>query len=1082
MTEAPGAIRGWLEGLGLGQHAEAFEAQEIDLEAVADVTEGDLKEMGVPIGPRRKILRAIAALSTPDAAAAEQPARQQDAERRQITVMFCDLVGSTALSEKLDPEDLRSVMQAYQKAAGAVIERYGGHVAQYLGDGLMTYFGWPQAHEDDAERAVRASLEIVEAVGAMDLQVRIGIATGPVVVGETGAGDASVPKLAVGETPNLAARLQGLAGADEIVVGPSTRRLLGGTFELVDMGEQAFKGIVEPVHAHRITGIATTEGRFEAQHQHLTPLVGREAEMAMVMARWDQAKAGEGQVIVLGGEPGIGKSRITQALRERLADEPHTRLRYQCSPYHTNSALHPVIEQLERAAGFERDDGPDRKLDKLEILFPNGAGRSLVASLLSLPVARYPALAMSPQKQKEETLRTLAEGTTALAAAAPVLLIFEDAHWIDPTSQELLDLIVPVVADHRVLAVITHRPEYAPPWTGQSHVAPLSLTRLGRADAAAMVARVSDPPLPDEVLDQIVAKTDGVPLFVEELTKTVVESGAKTATTIPETLQDSLVARLDRLSPVKEVAQIGACIGREFTYELLAAVSPLGNNELNEALQQLVNSELIFRAGATYSFKHALVQDAAYEGLLKSRRQQLHDHIASALEQRFPEIANGQPELVARHLEAAGSQAQASQYRLRHGQIALGRSAIEEAIESLQIGIRDAASIERDDDRAAMEMDLLGLLGAAFMFGRGMASAEADEACAKAAAIAKSNPLYEPARIMPVLWGEWLVQEIGGKANRAIQLAEQMVEIAKDDPRCAVVAHAVLLDANYWLGNIENARDQIHKADEFYDENLDQHQIATYGFDMMVVKNIYASQFTWMLGYPDQALTYKRALDQHVETLDQDMMRAFAFTWGAFVLTLRGDLDEHLAQTERASAICEKFGLAHFTFQADVWHSWHQSMAGSSTSLAQMSDYMDAYRDNGNGAGLAAWLGYFGQAALKLGETDLALPKLLNHREFLLSYGEGVHLAELQRVIGELRCADGETEQAEEDYEAALTLARKQKAKSWELRAATSLSPASGSPKARPGKPTTSWRRSMAGSPRASIPPISRRPRRCWAS
>jgi class 3 adenylate cyclase len=385
-AEESGGIRTWLDARGLAQHAEAFEAQEIDLEALPELSDDDLKEMGLAIGPRRKVLKAI---RESRAEAPEQPTRPQEAERRQITVMFCDLVGSTALSEKLDPEDLRGVMQAYQKAAGAVIERYGGHVAQYLGDGLMTYFGWPQAHEDDAERAVRASLDIVEAVNDMDLQVRIGIATGPVVVGETGAGDASVPKLAVGETPNLAARLQGLAGPDEIVVAPSTRRLLGGTFELADMGEQALKGIVEPVAAHRIEGLAATEGRFEARTHYLTPLVGREAEMAMVMARWNQAKTGEGQVIVLGGEPGIGKSRITQALRERIAEEPHTRLRYQCSPYHTNSALHPIMEQIERAAGFQRDDTPIKSSTSW-----NGSSQ-LVLAARSLPLCcRCPSSAI----------------------------------------------------------------------------------------------------------------------------------------------------------------------------------------------------------------------------------------------------------------------------------------------------------------------------------------------------------------------------------------------------------------------------------------------------------------------------------------------------------------------------------------------------------------------------------------------------------------------------------------------------------------------------------------------------------------
>ncbi len=684
------SVRDWLAAIGLEEFAEAFERERIDLEALAELSEGDLESLGLPMGPRRKVLKALRAPAVEPAPAAAP----REAERRQITVMFCDLVGSTALSEKLDPEDLRSLMQAYQQAAGGVIERYGGHVAQYLGDGLMTYFGWPRAHEDDAERAVRASLDIVEAVGAMELQVRIGIATGPVVVGETGAGDASVPKLAVGETPNLAARLQGLAGADEIVVGPSTRRLLGGTFDVIDLGRQTLKGIVEPVPAHRVTGIAATEGRFEAQHQHLTPLVGREAEMAMVMARWEQAKAGEGQVIVLGGEPGIGKSRITQALRERVADEPHTRLRYQCSPYHTNSALHPVIEQIERAAGFARDDTPDQKLDKLEALLsaPPGTTTALFAALLSLPVERYPALAMSPQKQKEETFRALADEVTTLAALRPVLLIFEDAHWIDPTSQEFLDLLVPAVAGHRVLAVITHRPEFEPPWTGQGHVAPLALTRLGRADAAAMVARVSDKPLPDEILDQIVAKTDGVPLFVEELTKTVMESGTETATSIPESLQDSLMARLDRLAPVREIAQIGACIGREFSHRILAAVSPLRDNALADALQELVNSELVFRSGtppdAIYTFKHALVQDAAADSLLRSKRQGLHQRIAKVLESDLQGVKEREPNLIAQHYARADNAAKAVEY-FELANIKADKSlALEEAMQNFEEAMR----------------------------------------------------------------------------------------------------------------------------------------------------------------------------------------------------------------------------------------------------------------------------------------------------------------------------------------------------------------------------------------------------------
>ena len=1071
-------IRDWLEGLGLGAHAEAFEAEQIDLEALPDITEADLKDMGLPIGPRRKLLRAVAGLAAMDTET-EAPAAPREAERRQITVMFCDLVGSTALSEQLDPEDLRTLMQAYQKAAGTVIERYGGHVAQYLGDGLMTYFGWPQAHEDDAERAVRAGLDIIDAVKTVaaptPLQVRIGIATGPVVVGETGAGDASVPKLAVGETPNLAARLQGLAGSDEVIVGPSTRRLIGETFDLDDLGEQALKGILDPINAWRATAIAASEGRFEARHQHLTPLVGRDAEMAMVMARWEQACAGEGQLIVLGGEPGIGKSRITQALRDKLADEPHTRLRYQCSPYHMNSALHPIIEQIERAAGFARDDDADAKLDKLEALlatppspksspargedFPTetpsplaGEGRgegdkkscALFASLLSLPTDRYPPLAMSPQKQKEETLSALVDQVAALTVARPVLLIFEDAHWIDPTSQELLDLIVPALAGHQVLAVITHRPEYDPPWLGQGHVTPLALNRLGRAEAAAMVARVSDTPLPDAMLEQIVAKTDGVPLFVEELTKTVLESGTETVTAIPETLQDSLMARLDRLSPVKEITQIGACIGREFPYELLAAVSPLGDNELRNSLTELTNSDLVFRRGtppdATYIFKHALVQDAAYESLLKSTRQQLHTTIAEAFEGRFPEQAENAPELVAHHYTRAGLAARAIPFWLRAGEQAVARFANLEAISHLNQGLDLITELPDADERARQELALRLALGPALMVVNEYIGQEVAANFRSMRAV--SEQLKDTAGLAAAFLGLHRYLAISGELNAAYEQDVDNLRLAEtiQDPRLLTTAHWALGGSNLWLGNFAAARD--HAGAAFQDVTFDNDKsfIASHLEAPGATCRCFAAISHLLLGSSQQAA---EIMDTGLDLADR-LAHPFVIALGQLMAGMshyiRREPTMVLRATDRLSAVCAEVEIPALAPGVTVFRAWalvrQQDQAGQAE-LERARKAMEFL--------VPIWQPMWAPILL---ESDLITG---NYASAASRFREGLaHVekssirfsqAELLRLRGDLARAMPDTPESEAEswFEKALEVARRQEAKWWELRAATSL-------------------------------------------
>jgi len=705
-------IEAWLQGLGLERYAPAFRDNEIDWEVLPKLTSEDLREIGVAaIGHRRKLLDAVAALgaSMPTAAVTEgvsDSAASADAERRQLTVMFCDLVGSTALAARLDPEDLREVIAAYHRAVADVVRSFEGFVAKYMGDGVLVYFGYPRAHEDDAERAVRAGLSVIGAVGRLDpvtLQARVGIATGLVIVGDLIGEGSAQEQSVVGETPNLAARLQALAEPDAVVIAAGTRRLVGNLFEYSDLGAVEVKGLAAPVPAWQVLRPSGVASRFEAlRGLALTRLVGRDEEIELLLRRWARAKAGDGQVVLISGEPGIGKSRMTAALAERLRAEPHIRLRYFCSPYHQDSTLFPFIDQFGRASGFAPNDPPAAKLEKLEALLARAAPPdedvAFLADLLSLPASeRHPLPNLSPQRKKERTLEALIRQLEGLACQQPVVMVFEDAHWIDPTSRELLDLTVEHVRSLPVLLIVTFRPEFQPPWTGQPQVTMLALNRLDRRDRTALIEQIAGGrALPDEVVAQIVERADGVPLFVEELTKSVLESGllreevdryvldgALPPFAIPTSLHDSLMARLDRLASVRRVAQIGAAIGREFPYALLRAASHLAEDELQPALARLVASELVFQRGtppdAVYSFKHALVQDAAHGSLLRSSRQQLHAQIAEALAAHSPELMDSQPELFAHHYAEAGLVEKSVACWGKAGHSSAARSAMAEA-------------------------------------------------------------------------------------------------------------------------------------------------------------------------------------------------------------------------------------------------------------------------------------------------------------------------------------------------------------------------------------------------------------------
>jgi len=795
--------------------------------------------------------------------------------------MFTDLVGSTALLTRLDPEDLRALIGAYHRCAAALVERNGGFVAKYMGDGVLAYFGYPRASEHDAEQAVRAGLALVEAVPKLEtkagtrLQVRVGIGTGLVVVGDLVGEGAAQEQAVVGETPNLAARLQAAAAPGTVVIGPTTRRLLGSLFDYNDLGAIEVKGFDKAVKAYQVVRQSTTESRFEALRTSTTPLVGRDEEIELLLRRWAQAKGGDGQVVLICGEPGIGKSRITQTLVERVAGEPHTRLRYFCSPHHQDSALYPSITQLERAAGFRREDTDAQRLEKLEAVLAQGTNDlseavPLLADLLSISTGdRYPPLNLTPQKRKERTLQVQLAQIEGLAARQPVVIAFEDVHWSDPTTRESLDLIIDRVPALRVLMIITFRPEFTPPWVGRPHVTMVTLSRLPPKRRAEMIAHVTGGrALPREIADQIINRTDGVPLFIEELTKTVVETGIVAEEgdhyalkgpvaplAIPTTLHGSLLARLDRLAPTRELAQIGAALGRQFSHELISAVAEMPPQQLDDAMAQLLRAELVFRRGtppdAEYTFKHALVQDAAYSTLLRSRRQQLHARIANTLEQKFPEIVANQPALLAHHCAEAGLAEKAVGYWLKAGQQAIARSAMTEAEAQLGKGLELLSSLPQNDWRWQQELDLLTALGSAQIATKGYSAPDVGKTCTRASTLAKK--LDRADYLIGSLYGLWGYHLCRCEHRLGLSFAQELEQIGEE--RHDLVA-ALLGHVTHGLScmSVGEPAASLPLFEQCLGASPEQRAAS--------VALTAADQYPFMLAYFSAALTYLGYIDQ----------------------------------------------------------------------------------------------------------------------------------------------------------------------------------------------------------------------------
>ncbi len=1064
-------VERWLTGLGLGKYTKTFVDNEVDLEVLPQLTEQDLEKLGIPLGHRKKLLQAIASLddAVTTARVAGAPKAVPRAERRHLTVMFCDLADSTALSVRLDPEDVRVVIRRYQDCCGQIIKRFKGYISRFMGDGLLVFFGYPQADEYDAELAVHAGLEIVKSVPEIELgpdirlRARIGIATGEVVVGDLIGEGPSEEEAAVGETPNLAARLQSLAEPGTVVIADATRALVGEMFEYADLGRQSLKGFDKPVQVWRVQGKRAVESRFEATRAatQLSSLIGRDEEMELLRRRWRQAQTGEGQVVLLVGEPGIGKSHLVHSFREQMAGTPQILLRYYCSPYHQNSALFPIINQLERTARLAHNDPQSVKLDKLvAMLGPSAEGVSEVAPLFAVlltPSAgqRHDGTNVTPQRQKDRTLEALEAQLTNLAARQPLVLIFEDLHWSDPTTLEFLERIVDRAQTLPALFLITYRPEINLPWSDSPHVTKLTLNRLGRNECRTLIAELTGgKPLPTAVLEQIVSHSDGVPLFAEELTKMVLEAGflqnrgdhyalegPLPPLAVPTTLKDSLTARLDRLGPVKEVAQIGAVIGRQFSHGLLAALSPLNEAALRNALRQLTAAGLIFRRGtppdAIYTFKHALVQDAAYQSLLKTNREDLHLRIAEKLEQDSGLHLEATPELLAHHYSQGGALLQAIRHWRHAAEQALTQSAPIEAINHVRRALESLKRLPDNPQRMQLELQLATELGAALRAIRGYAAPEVEDIYRKARELcAHMGNTPEQFKVEWALMQLFLVR---GDLVKTSELSRSLFNHAEGsgDRGLLLDAHLANGMALFHLGDFAAARDHLQKGVALSQPDTDKPHLFTHGQDPGVFCLSYLAWTLWFLGYPEQARQWVEEAVAIAVRKAHTFSHVSALCFAARVHQCRRDYSQVKEIAKEMIELARDRGFAYYEAQGVIQQGWAVAvMNGEESGIIQMHEGLAALQKTGTVLGLRGFLVQLAEGYHQLGIDKQAVSVLEEAEHQDREMGTHCWDAEIARLRGELLAAGSVAEQreAQTTFEAGLNIARRQGARSLELR------------------------------------------------